>query len=122
MVTDRPDDLKSIMADNATFIHFPPLGSSTSLITVYGDHRVNIQRAIRSIMQLVSADMDSIPFLPRLFLIQGLSILRWIFLALTRAIQCPPAALSSQWFSCYGTSQADIHDNRRGGCLQKHVF
>lgn len=54
MVTDRADDLKSIMADNATFIHFPALGSSTSLITVYGDHRVNIQRTIRSIMQLVS--------------------------------------------------------------------
>ncbi|RDB29615.1 Meiotically up-regulated gene 60 protein [Hypsizygus marmoreus] len=52
MVTDRADDLKSIMSDNATFIHFPPLGSSTSLITVYGDHRVNIQRTIRSIMQL----------------------------------------------------------------------
>jgi hypothetical protein len=52
MVTDRSDDLKSIMSDNATFIQFPPLGSSTSLITVYGDHRVNIQRTIRSIMQL----------------------------------------------------------------------
>ncbi|KAK7463826.1 hypothetical protein VKT23_005763 [Stygiomarasmius scandens] len=52
MVTDRPDDLKTIMNDNATFIQFPPLGSSTSLITVYGDHRVNIQRTIRSIMQL----------------------------------------------------------------------
>lgn len=54
MVTDRADDLKSIVSDNATFIHFPPLGSSTSLITVYGDHRVNIQRTIRSIMALVS--------------------------------------------------------------------
>ncbi|KAG6911775.1 hypothetical protein DXG01_000021 [Tephrocybe rancida] len=54
MVTDRADDLRSIMSDNATFIHFPSLGSSTSLITVYGDHRVNIQRTIRSIMQLVS--------------------------------------------------------------------
>jgi len=53
MVTDRADDLKSIMSDNATFIQFPPIGSSTSLITVYGDHRVNIQRTIRSIMQLV---------------------------------------------------------------------
>ncbi|KAF8078380.1 cytoplasmic protein [Lyophyllum atratum] len=52
MVTDRAEDLRSIMSDNATFIHFPPLGSSTSLITVYGDHRVNIQRTIRSIMQL----------------------------------------------------------------------
>ncbi|KAJ3508062.1 hypothetical protein NLJ89_g5961 [Agrocybe chaxingu] len=52
MVTDRGEDLKTIMSDNATFIQFPPLGSSTSLITVYGDHRVNIQRTIRSIMQL----------------------------------------------------------------------
>ncbi|KAF8640963.1 hypothetical protein AX17_000609 [Amanita inopinata Kibby_2008] len=52
MVTDRGDDLKQIMNDNATFIQFPPLGSSTSLITVYGDHRVNIQRTIRSVMQL----------------------------------------------------------------------
>jgi hypothetical protein len=54
MVTDRGDDLKQIMNDNATFIQFPPLGSSTSLITVFGDHRVNVQRTIRSIMSLVS--------------------------------------------------------------------
>jgi hypothetical protein len=53
MVTDRSDDLKTIMNDNATFIQFPPIGSSTSMITVYGDNRVNIQRTIRSIMQLV---------------------------------------------------------------------
>lgn len=52
MVTDRSDDLHSIMSDNATYVQFPPLGSSTSLITVFGDHRVSIQRTIRSIMQL----------------------------------------------------------------------
>jgi hypothetical protein len=57
MVTDRAEDLKSIMSDNATYIRFPPLGSSTSLITVFGDHRVNIQRTIRSIMQLVRQAM-----------------------------------------------------------------
>ena len=54
MVTDRTEDLKSIMSDNATYIQFPPIGSSASLITIYGDHRVSIQRTIRSIMQLVS--------------------------------------------------------------------
>lgn len=53
MVTERAEDLKALMHDNATFIQFPPIGSSTSLITVYGDHRVNIQRTIRAIMQLV---------------------------------------------------------------------
>ncbi len=47
------------MSDNATFIQFPPLGSSTSLITVFGDNRVNIQRTIRSIMQLVSLHCTS---------------------------------------------------------------
>jgi len=53
MVLDRAEDLKSIMSDNATFIQFPSIGSSTSLITVYGDHLVSVQRTIRSIMQLV---------------------------------------------------------------------
>ena len=53
MVLDRAEDLKSVMSDNATFIQFPPIGSSTSLITVYGDHLVGVQRTIRSIMQLV---------------------------------------------------------------------
>ncbi|KAJ3537324.1 hypothetical protein NM688_g6707 [Phlebia brevispora] len=52
MATERAEDLKALMHDNATFIQFPPIGSSTSLITVFGDHRVNIQRTIRSIMQL----------------------------------------------------------------------
>lgn len=52
MVTDRGEDLRQIMNDNATFVQFPPLGSSTSLITVYGDHKVNIQRTVRSIMSL----------------------------------------------------------------------
>ena len=59
MVTDHADDLRAIMSDNATFIQFPPLGSSTSLITVFGDHRVNIQRTIRSIMQLVRPSHDA---------------------------------------------------------------
>ena len=53
MVTERAEDLKTLMHDNATFIQFPPIGSSTSLITVIGDNRVNVQRTIRSIMQLV---------------------------------------------------------------------
>jgi hypothetical protein len=43
------------MNDNGTFINFPVIGSQASLISVYGDHRVNIERTIRSIMQLVRA-------------------------------------------------------------------
>ena len=41
------------MNDNGTFINLPPIGSQASLISVYGDHRVNIERSIRSVMQLV---------------------------------------------------------------------
>lgn len=52
MLTQRQDDLRAIMTENGTFINFPPIGSQTSLISVYGDTRVNIQRTIRSVMQL----------------------------------------------------------------------
>lgn len=53
MLSDRLEDIKQIMNDNGTFINFPPIGSQASLISVYGDHRVNIERTIRSIMGLV---------------------------------------------------------------------
>jgi hypothetical protein len=49
---ERLEELRSIMIDNATFIHMPPLGSQTSMITVYGDSRVSIERSIRSVMQV----------------------------------------------------------------------
>jgi hypothetical protein len=53
MLTDRIDDLKTFMKDNGTFINFPSVGSQTSLISVFGDNRIHIQRTIRSVMQLV---------------------------------------------------------------------
>jgi len=53
MLSDRLEDIKQIMSDNGTFINFPPIGSQASLISVYGDHRVNIERTIRSVMALV---------------------------------------------------------------------
>ena len=52
MLTERLEELRSIMIDNGTFVAFPLLGSQASLISVFGDHRVNIERTIRSIMQL----------------------------------------------------------------------
>jgi hypothetical protein len=54
MLTDRLEELKSTMYDNGTFINFPPVGSQASLISVYGDHRVNIERTIRCVMSMVS--------------------------------------------------------------------
>ncbi|CAD6567507.1 MAG: hypothetical protein CYPHOPRED_001779 [Cyphobasidiales sp. Tagirdzhanova-0007] len=50
LISDRLEDVKQIMHDNGTFINFPMIGSQASLLSVYGDHRVNIERTIRSIM------------------------------------------------------------------------
>ncbi|GJJ08826.1 hypothetical protein Clacol_003045 [Clathrus columnatus] len=52
MITERLDDLKTYMRDNGTYINCPPVGSQTSLITVFGENRIHIQRTLRSIMQL----------------------------------------------------------------------
>jgi hypothetical protein len=112
MVTDRAEDLRTIMSDNATFIQFPPLGSSTSLITVYGDHRVNIQRTIRSIMQLVSQTfIHAQAFSNDFFYLLGLPILRRIFLALTSSIQRPASTCQSQYHGYYGAAEANINSN-----------
>lgn len=52
MLGERLEELRTIMLDNATFIKLPLLGSQTSIVSVYGDNRVNIERSIRSMMQL----------------------------------------------------------------------
>jgi hypothetical protein len=95
MVLDRAEDLKSIMSDNATFIQFPAIGSSTSLITVYGDHRVNVQRTIRGIMQLVCILISIVVLLSDLAQ-QGVSILCCVFLASPNPIQCASSTCDTQ--------------------------
>ncbi|KAG0276929.1 hypothetical protein BGZ95_006821, partial [Linnemannia exigua] len=54
MMLNHRDKLRSIMIDNATFIAFPPLGASHPIIFVYGESRVNVERTIRTVMQLSS--------------------------------------------------------------------
>ncbi|KAF9930625.1 hypothetical protein FBU30_000251 [Linnemannia zychae] len=54
MLLNHRDKLRSIMNDNASFIAFPPLGASHPIIFVYGESRVNIERTIRTVMQLSS--------------------------------------------------------------------
>jgi len=86
MITERADDLKALMHDNATYIQFPPVGSSASLVTVFGDHRVNIQRTIRSIMQLVciSSLCEIFPSFPDLA--TGVPVLHRLIVATPRSI------------------------------------
>ncbi|KAG9089931.1 hypothetical protein FS749_000947 [Ceratobasidium sp. UAMH 11750] len=52
MLLERLDELKTIMIDNGTYINLPPVGSQASLVSVFGDHRVHIQRTCRAVMQL----------------------------------------------------------------------
>lgn len=52
LLMERIDELRTIMSDNGTYVSVPPVGSQASYITVFGDHRVNIERSIRSIMSL----------------------------------------------------------------------
>ncbi|WWC98543.1 hypothetical protein V866_005435 [Kwoniella sp. B9012] len=52
LLTERLEEVKGIMSDNGTYIQVPSIGSQASLITVFGDHRVNIERTIRSVMGL----------------------------------------------------------------------
>ncbi|WOO79323.1 KH domain protein [Vanrija pseudolonga] len=52
LLSERIDDIRNIMCDNGTYIQVPSVGSQASLITVFGDHRVNIERTIRSVMAL----------------------------------------------------------------------
>jgi len=54
MLIFRMDDLKATMRDQGTFISFPPLGSSASLITVFGDSRLTIERTIKAVMALAA--------------------------------------------------------------------
>jgi hypothetical protein len=52
MLLEKIEEVRTIMMDDATFINLPMLGSQASMITVYGDNRVSIERTIRSVMQL----------------------------------------------------------------------
>ncbi|KAF9437692.1 hypothetical protein BGZ76_011604 [Entomortierella beljakovae] len=52
MLLNHRERLRSIMIDNATFIALPPLGGTHPTISVYGETSVNVERTIRTIMQL----------------------------------------------------------------------
>ncbi|KAF9958460.1 hypothetical protein BGZ72_000301 [Mortierella alpina] len=52
MLQHHREKLRSIMLDNASFIAFPPLGGTHPSIFVYGESNVNVERTIRTVMQL----------------------------------------------------------------------
>ncbi|CAO3573314.1 unnamed protein product [Mortierella alpina] len=52
MLQHHREKLRTIMLDNASFIAFPPLGGTHPSIFVYGESNVNVERTIRTVMQL----------------------------------------------------------------------
>ena len=123
MVTERAEDLKALMHDNATFIQFPPIGSSTSLITVIGDNRVNVQRTIRSIMQLVChRAVHGRTLWVANVLVTGLPILRRIIMATAGAVQRSHALAEPEPFSGLGNFEAGLLLVWSRSRLQGHVF
>ncbi|KAI9633504.1 putative cytoplasm protein [Dioszegia hungarica] len=52
LLTERLEEVKIIMSDNATYMQVPSVGSQASLITVFGDHRTGIERTIRTLMAM----------------------------------------------------------------------
>ncbi|KAI9308057.1 hypothetical protein BJ944DRAFT_175465 [Cunninghamella echinulata] len=41
------DNLKKILRDNGSFIHFPPIGAGTNQIHIYAENKINIERTLR---------------------------------------------------------------------------
>ena len=122
MVTERAEDLKTLMHDNATFIQFPPIGSSTSLITVFGEHRVNVQRTIRSIMQLVCLTWYCQPRSSDAYIQLGVSLLCGLPLATSGAVQCSHAFEHIEPDSGFRDPQAGFLRHWRRGRIQGNVL
>lgn len=54
LLLERLEALRDLMLDNSTFIELPLIGSQQSQVTVHGSSRVDVDRTIRMLMQLVS--------------------------------------------------------------------
>ncbi|WFD25864.1 hypothetical protein MNAN1_000831 [Malassezia nana] len=54
LLQERLEALRELMLDNSTFLEFPPMGSQQNQVSVYGASRVDVERSIRILMQLVS--------------------------------------------------------------------
>jgi hypothetical protein len=112
LLTERLEEFKAIMSDNGTYVQVPAVGSQASLITVFGDHRVNIERTIRSIMALASIPSSS----TRQELIAGLPVLCCLVLAFTNFFRCSHALSYAQSASnaAYPQAYCAFHGVRSG--------
>ncbi|WFD43168.1 hypothetical protein MPSI1_001821 [Malassezia psittaci] len=54
LLQERLDAVRSLMLDNSTYLELPTIGSQQNSLTVCGTSRVDVERSIRTLMQLVS--------------------------------------------------------------------
>lgn len=54
LLLERLEALREVMLDNSTFLELPLIGSQRGQVTVHGTSRVDVERSIRILMQLVS--------------------------------------------------------------------
>ncbi|WFD35812.1 hypothetical protein MCUN1_002680 [Malassezia cuniculi] len=54
LLTERLEELRTIMLDNSSFLEMPLLGSQQATVTIHGASRVDVERSIRGLMQLVA--------------------------------------------------------------------
>lgn len=54
LLQERLEALRLLMLDNSTFLELPVIGSQQGQVTVLGTNRVDVERSIRTLMQLVS--------------------------------------------------------------------
>ncbi|WFD06584.1 hypothetical protein MVES1_001937 [Malassezia vespertilionis] len=54
LLCERLEELRTLMLNNSTFLEFPVIGSQQNQVVVFGTSRVDVERSIRMLMQLVS--------------------------------------------------------------------
>ncbi|KAL4402721.1 RNA binding protein [Malassezia pachydermatis] len=97
LLQERLESLRELMLDNSTYLELPVIGGQQGQVTVYGVSRVDVERSIRILMQLVS------PFYTaQLFLLPG------GLEALGLASNKDPRAVTALLSSTTGTSGADV--------------
>ncbi|CEH14290.1 Vigilin [Ceraceosorus bombacis] len=107
MLMERLEELKSAMLDNGTFINFPMLGGQASVISVFGDNRVSIERTIRSVMSLTSQ-----------FYTASLWLLPLAYDAFSQTAMLDSAQLALALKDISSTSGAEIVF--KGNCFEMH--
>ena len=54
LLLERQEALRELMLDNSTFLDLPLIGSQTGQVCVHGSSRVDVERSIRMLMQIVA--------------------------------------------------------------------